>query len=139
MGTREAARALLKAADAAAAPNPTSSNPPQAARPPVHAAAQRTAQTIHQVRTTTAGVKRGSKRFGEAIWGPFARLSGTVLLEITGVLFSLFALTAALEVWKHHADIHATGAARQHLLFAIAMLIVFGYFTLSSFIRASRR
>ena len=144
-GTREAARALLKAADAATAPNP---NPPQP-RPvqprPVQPSpvqprpAQQVAQQIHQARVTTTNIKRGGKRFGEALWGPFAKLSGVVMLEVTGVLFSLFALTAALDIWKHHADFHTAAPGRQHLLFATVMFVVFGYFTASSFVRASRR
>jgi hypothetical protein len=141
-GTREAARALLKAADAAAAPSPSTparERPVPSREPIARAAAQTAAQATHRVRTTKAGLKQGSKRFGRAVWGPFAKLSGILWLEVTGVLFSLFAIVAALEVWRHRADLHATGAPRQHLFGAILMLALFGYFTISSFLRASRR
>jgi hypothetical protein len=133
-GTREAARALLKAADAATAPNPTPTP-----RPQVTTAPRVAAQATQKIRTTTKGVKQGTKRFGEAIWGPFAKVSRVVMLEVIGVLFSLFAIVSGLEVWNHRADLHATGPARNHLFFAVLMFVVFAYFTLSSFVRASRR
>lgn len=138
-GTREAARALLKAADAATTPNP---NPPprhHSAADVGRSAGQVTVRTTKQVRATTEGVKRGGKRFGEAVWGPLVRASSVLWLEVTGVFFGLFALTAGIEVFKHRADLHLSGAPRQHVLFAIAMLIVFGWFTVSSFVNASRR
>ena len=140
-GTRDAARALLKAADAAASPTPVPSAPtrPSPAANLGRKAAQTTVQTTQQIRSTSAGVKRGGKRFGEAIWGPFVRVSSVLWLEVTGVFFGLFALTAGIEVFKHRADLHAAGAPRQHLLFALGMFLVFGWFTLSSFINASRR
>lgn len=141
MGTRDAARALLKAADAATAPNPAPAGPPErpAPRPAVQAAAKSAAQTIHQVRSTTAGVRQGTRRFGEALWGPFVKVSAIVWLEVMGVLFSLFALVSGVEVWNHRADLHGDGTARGHLLVAVVMFLVFGYFTISSFLRASRR
>jgi hypothetical protein len=143
-GTREAARALLKAADAATAPNP---NPPtrQAARPSQpqptspRTPIQTAAQTAQKIRTTQAGVKLGAKRFGEAVWAPVTKLSGVLWLEVTGVLFSLFAIVAAVTLWSHRADLHATGTPRQHYLAAVAMLVLFGYLTVSSFVRANRR
>jgi len=134
-GTREAARALLKAADAATAPNPS----PSVSQPQPPSAPRAAAQAIHQTRTTTHGVKQGARRFGEAIWGPFAKVSRVVMLEVAGVLFSLFAIVSGLEVWNHRADLHAAGPARNHLFVAVLMFAVFAYFTLSSFVRASRR
>ena len=133
MGTRDAARALMKAADAAASPSPVASHPRAAP------AARSAAQATHVVRKTSRGVQQGTRRFGEAIWGPIVKVSGVVWLEVTGVFFGIFALFAAIDAWKHRLDLHAAGAPRQHVLFAIAMLVVFGYFTLSSFTRASRR
>ena len=133
-GTREAARALLKAADAATAPNPAPTP-----RAQVPTAPRVAAQATQKIRTTTKGVKQGTKRFGEAIWGPFAKVSRVVMLEVIGVLFSLFAIVSGLEVWNHRADLHAAGPARNHLFFAVLMFVVFAYFTLSSFVRASRR
>jgi hypothetical protein len=148
IGTREAARALLKAADAATAPNPNpparpvarvSQPQPTAPRTPVQTAAQTVTQTSQKIRTTQAGVKVGAKRFGEAVWRPVTKLSGVLWLEVTGVLFSLFVIAAAVALWSHRADLRAAGAPRQHYFAALAMLVLFGYLTISSFVRANRR
>lgn len=148
VGAREAAKALVKAADAATSPKPTPSGASQTDRRPETPSSAanlgRTATRValrsaEQVRNTSKDVHREGKRFGEAAWGPAARLSGVLWLEVTGVFFGLFALTAGLEAWKRRADFHAAASARQHAWFALAMLAVFGYFTLSSFIKASRR
>ena len=138
MGTREAGRALKRAAEAAAAPDPAA-GPNVAARAAGRVAAARTVQAREEIREAGVGVKRGSKRFGEAIWGPFWRLSGVLWLEVTGVFFGLFALTAAVEVWKRHADFLVAGEGRLHAGAAVLMLVVFSYFTVSSFVRARRR
>ena len=160
-GAREAARALVKAADAAAAPNPNVSSPvgptprpvqPTAstARPEVQTPVRlegspgaRAARQITQVRrsaaTTTRGVREGSSRFGKAVWSPFVKLSGVLWLEMTGVFFGIFALTAGVGVWKSRGELHAGGAAEHRFWFAVGMLAVFGYFSVSSFLRARRR
>ncbi len=163
IGARQAAKALITAADAATSPNPTASSPTaartpsQATRPqrPTPAArsgemlgragetlSQRAARTTTQLRDTHQGIARGGKRFGEAVWGPFLHLSRALWLELTGVFFGLFLLTALLNAWKLRANLRDTGAnhdLHQRLLFSIAMAAVFGYFTISSFVRANRR
>ena len=131
-GARGAAKALVQAADAAAAPHP-------GARKAGVAAGARVQQRAVQVQATGRGVQRGGKRFGEAAWGPFLRLSGVLWLEVTGVFFGLFVLTLSVEVWKRRADLLRTGAPREHVWFALVIALVFAYFTVSSFVRASRR
>ena len=56
--------------------------------------ADRLRASTAQVRQTGQGLKEGGKRFGEAVWGPFAKLSGVLWLELTGVFFGIFALFA---------------------------------------------
>jgi hypothetical protein len=80
------------------------------------------------------------------VWGPFARLSTVLWLEITGSFFALFALFAGSAVWSHRADlnpaVHSTPAshdARLHLLVFLSMALVFAYFSISSFVRAYRK
>ncbi len=90
-------------------------------------------------KATTAGVKRGGKRFGEAIWGPLARHSGVLWLEFTGVFFGLFALSATIGVWKNRTALLAGGSAAGRVWFAAGIALVFGYFTVTSFVRARRR
>jgi hypothetical protein len=93
-------------------------------------------------RNAHQGLQRGSKRFGEAVWGPFVRLSGVLWLEVSGVFFGIFALFAALAVWRLREAWRLTATnASTHRSFegAVVMLAVFGYFCISSFMRARRR
>jgi hypothetical protein len=144
-GARVAAKTLVTAVDAATSPNPspgqagagTSSPKPR----PQAAVAEQVARTAAQARATTAGVTQGSKRFGEAVWRPFVRLSGVLWLEFTGVFFGIFAVYAASGAWKLRGDLRETATnhdAHMHLLMAAVMALVFGYFCVSSFLRAAR-
>lgn len=152
-GARSAAKAVAGAMEAATAPNPGKPAQPQgpvsAPAPartnpdsPITSAAKRAARATVKARQTGKGIARGGKRFGEAVWGPFVKLSGVLWLEITGSFFGIFALFAAHAVWDHRADLHPTATnhdARAHLLLFIAMTTVFGYFCVSSFVRAYRK
>jgi hypothetical protein len=152
-GARHAVKTLVTAVDAATAEDPSRKaagqaaetparpriqTPPRAAAKVVGAAARTTAQA----RATKQGVGRGSRRFGEAVWGPFVRLSGVLWLEITGVFFGIFALFGLGAMWKLRGDWHSTATNVENhrsLLGALAMLVVFGYFCVSNFVRARRR
>jgi hypothetical protein len=167
-GARSAARALAGAVDAATAPNPTpvkrspppaqpaaSRQPPTAAPSPAPAApphdpvasaartaARVTVQAQVRARETSKGLARGSKRFGDSVWSPIKRLSGVLWLEMTGAFFGIFALFAGQATWTHRADLRATPVnheAHIHALAFVAMAAVFGYFCISSFVRAYRR
>jgi hypothetical protein len=103
---------------------------------------QQVVKTAAQARQTTAGVARGTKQFGESVWRPFIRLSGVLWLEYTGVFFGIFAAFAASGAWKLRGDLHETAMnheAHTHLLMAAGMALLFGYFCVSSFVRAGRR
>lgn len=143
IGTRLAAKTLVEAVDAATSPNPTATNaPPSKAEVAGAQAAAQVKKTSTQVKQTGQGLKRGSKRFGEAVWGPFVKLSGVLWLELTGVFFGIFAVFAASGAWKQRADLHITAAnhdAHVHFLWACGMAAIFGYFCVSSFVRAHRR
>jgi hypothetical protein len=126
----------MKAADAATAPNPN----PEVIRPtPPRPVARVVAQKVQSVKATSAGVKRGGKRFGEAVWGPFAKASGVLWLEVTGVLFGMFAAVAGVWVWTHRADLAGNGTAAHQEWLRVGMLGLFGYLTISSYVRAARR
>ena len=73
------------------------------------------------------------------MWGPLVKQSGVLWLEFTGVFFGLFALTAGIGVWKNRGDLLGSGVGRERVWFAVGMCVVFGYFTVSSFMRARRR
>jgi len=158
IGTRLAAKTVVAAVDAATAPNPsakaptsqsgdgaqTTAPPPTAekAKDPVVRLSQKAARTTVQVVQTGKGLKRGGKRFGEAVWGPFVKLSGQLWLELTGVFFGIFAVFAASTAWKMRDDLHETATNHDphvHLLLSASMAVVFGYFCISSFVKANRR
>jgi hypothetical protein len=152
-GARQAVKALATAVDAAAADNPSAVKAaPRAPRPapgtppagaePVRKAAAAAAKTAGQARQIKTGVARGSRRFGEAVWRPFVRLSGVLWLEVSGVFFGVFALLAFGWGWKVRGAWRLTAdnaADHRRLLSALAMLALFGYFCISSFVRARRR
>jgi len=160
VGARAAAKTLVTAVDAAKAPNPSAPAtksaqngspapaPPrteqraQTSQPSSTRVAQQAARKATQARQTGQGLVRGSKRFGEAVWTPFVKLSGVLGLELAGVFFGVFALFGAGWAWKLRGDWHETAAnhdAHVRFLVCAAMAVVFGYFLVSSFVRASRR
>jgi hypothetical protein len=157
IGARAAAKTLVTAVDAAKAPNPSA---PAPAGTSANASApstagktdaattgarlgQKAARTTSQVRQTGKGVKEGSRRFGQAVWGPFVKLSGVLWLELTGVFFGIFAVFATVGAWKMLGEWRRQTAvnhdATMHLIGTAAMAVVFGYFCVSSFARAGRR
>jgi hypothetical protein len=150
IGARAAAKTLVTAVDAATAPNPSASA--STAEAPVKDTSKETlketkatasgvrlgqqaARTTAQVKQTGKGLKEGGKRFGEAVWGPFVKLSGVLWLELTGVFFGIFAVFAIAGGWKMAMNHDAP----RHLIGAGVMAVLFGYFCVSSFVRASRR
>ena len=167
IGARAAAKTLVTAVDAATAPNPSanaakpvqrsapspSASPASAptqgpaktepvVQPPSARVAQQAARTATQARQTGQGLVRGSRRFGDAVWKPFVKLSGVLWLEVVGVFFGLFAFFGAGWAWKLRGNLHETATnhdAHIRLLVCIALALVFGYFLVSSFVRANRR
>jgi hypothetical protein len=160
IGARAAAKTLVTAVDAATSPNPSAEGKAKQAAGAVpsggagstavsgkaEAAATRlgekTARTTARVRQTRQGLKEGGKRFGEAMWGPLAKASGALWLELTGVFFGIFAVFAAAGAWKMRGALLETAAnheAHGRLLISVAMAALFGYFCVSSFVRANRR
>jgi hypothetical protein len=148
VGARAAAKTLVTAVDAATSPNPSgkttaAATPKPATRTNVATATtQQVAKAAAQARQTTEGLARGSKQFGDSVWRPFIKLSGVLWLEFTGVFFGIFAVFAASGAWKLRGDLHETAMnheAHTHLLMAAGMALLFGYFCVSSFVKASRR
>ncbi|CAN5517081.1 hypothetical protein BH10ACI4_BH10ACI4_01270 [soil metagenome] len=158
IGTRLAAKTMVAAVDAATAPNPSAGKaaPPTTRPAPSHSApqaetraaaagarlGQKAAETKAQVQQKQKNLKQGKKRFGEAVWGPFTKAGKVLWLEFTGVFFGLFSLSAATGAWKLRTAMHGTEAnheAHVQFLIALAVSIVFGYFCVTGFVRASRR
>ena len=144
VGAREAAKALVKAADAATAPSPAATNPtitdPTAPSPATtRKAGAAMAQRVERAKVTAAGVKRGGRSFGQAVWTPVVKASGVLWLEVTGVLFGMFALVIGIWVWNNRRDLVGVGVAKERAWAGAVMLAVFAYCTVSSYVKAAKR
>ena len=157
-GARAAAKTLVMAVDAATAPNPSAGAKTEQgadAGPSVNSSAetgkaedsgvrmpQQVARTASQVRQTGQALKQGGKQFKKAAGGRLVRLSGALWLELTGVFFGIFAASAVAGSWRMRAALRETAEnhdAHVRLLISLTMAVVFGYFCVSSFVKANRR
>jgi hypothetical protein len=146
VGARQAAKSLMSAAEAAAAPDP-GRRPEPAVRPPE---ASRFSAGTTEPRATAVPVKpridprvvaAQAQTLKKSVWSPFAKFSRILWLEVTGTFFAIFALIAGIQVWKLRAAVllspGAPDARRLYVYFAV--FAVFAYFTVSNFVRANRR
>jgi hypothetical protein len=146
-GARHAAKTLASAVDAATTPNP---NPPPA-RPRTPSAvtpasaintvaeAYRTVDNAkRQVRDTA---KKQAMGAGRSIFAPIKAFSGVLWLQVTGTFFALFAAFMGEGVWKLRANFKAPLSTPEahKLYFHLIVFLGFSYFTVSNFLRASRR
>lgn len=156
IGARAAAKTLVMAVDAATAPNPSAAvgqdadvskgvNPPAGggkAEASGGRVPEQVARTAAQVKQTGQGLKQGGKQFNKAVGGRLVRLSGALWLELTGVFFGIFAVSAIAGSWRMRAALRETAEnhdAHVRLLISLTMAAVFGYFCVSSFVKANRR
>jgi len=107
-------------------------------------AASRTAReqapkVAKEVVQQTRGFKVGARRFGQAMWGPFAHVSSVLWSEITGVFFGFFAFYFARGAFQYRYAYASTAADHSKFLLDVAMTILFGYFAVSSFYIARRK
>lgn len=130
-GARSVAKAAVGAAEAVAAPSRRGAR--------TAAAPVRVRDAAMQTVGTARGLRQGGKKFGEAVWGPFAKLSGVLWLEVMGVLFGMVAALAGVAVWQGRGSLRPAAEGLAHEVFGVVMLGLFGYFAVSSFVRASRR
>jgi len=137
-GARHAAKSLMKAADAATAPNPAAARPgvggsrPQAAR---------VADRVVQTQRTVAATKTHAKALGRSVWSPLAKFSSVVWLQVTGVFFTMLALFLSQGLWKERGAVRlpiGSHAAESFYVHALAFG-VFAYFAVSNFVRAHLR
>jgi hypothetical protein len=149
IGARLAAKTAVAAMDAATSPNPSTGtnkvNVPTTQPTASTASAttkKRAVSSTTQIKQTGQGLKDGSRRFNEAFGSRVKRLSGALWLELTGVFFGIFALSAGIGAWKMRAALHETVTNHEEhsrLLVALLMAMVFGYFCVSSFVKANRK
>ncbi len=104
----------------------------QRAAHPLSAAAANTGVRAHAV---GRGLARGGRGFWSNSIGPFARAGKTLWLEITGLFFGLFALFFAQNVYRLRADF-ARGPEHEHFVIYGVLLVIFAYFSTTSFLRA---
>ena len=151
-GARSAAKTLIQAVDAAKAENPSRSAPASAVAgrvssgvaaaptPPGRSPAVSVrAETAARVAQQGRGVRNGAARFRELAVKPFIRLSGVMVLEVVGVFFGVFAVYGLNTMWRAHAAWHSGAPNHRQFVGGIGMLVVFGYFCVTSFVRARRR
>ena len=99
------------------------------------------ARPVARVAADPKVVKAQAKTLGKSVWGPFAKFSSVLWLEVTGLFFAIFAAIAGVQVWKWRGAVLLSTSspdARRFYVYA-AVFLVFGYFALSSFLRAGRR
>jgi hypothetical protein len=103
---------------------------------------EQAARAAAQTQQAGRGLKEGGRRFRQAVGGRFVTLSGVLWLELTGVFFGVFAAFAAGGAWKMRGALHETVEnhdAHTRFLIAATMALIFGYFCVSSFMKANRR
>ncbi|MGI8772604.1 MAG: hypothetical protein ACR2JE_14360 [Acidobacteriaceae bacterium] len=83
-------------------------------------------------------VGQGTRRFGQAFFGPMMHVSGTLWLEITGLFFALFALFFAQNVMRLRFA-YAHGPEHTHFVLYVILMLLFCWFSISSFLKARRR
>ena len=108
-------------------------NPPPA---PADAAKPTSSPQVYAARGKN--VAKGTRKFGEAVWRPFAHASGVLWLEVTGLFFGIFALFFAINTYKLR---HEWAIGPDHKRFVVYTLVTlaFGYFTFSSFYCARKK
>jgi hypothetical protein len=133
MAKERAAKASTASASQTPTPQAATAPPPQSrpVPPPPPAPKKNYAEPARRV-------GEGTRRFGKAFIGPLAHVSGTLWLEITGLFFALFAVFFGQNAWRARAGM-LHGPEHVRFLVYAAVTLVFAYFCVSSFIKASRR
>ena len=142
-GARHAAKSLMKAAEAASAPNPS---PAGTARPASGNTApqpqvSRVVERVVQTRQTVAATQKHASTLGRSVWSPLARFSSVLWLQVTGTFFTLLALFLSQGLWKERATARLPIGSHAAAMFYVHGLafVVFTYFAISNFVRAHLR
>jgi len=126
IGLRLAARAAKgRAAQAGAAVNP----------PPMPRNLKAVPAAAAQANARAKAIAEGTKRFGEAVWGPMAHTGSVLWLEITGLFFALFAAFFGQSVYRFR-NAWKGGPDHTHFVIYAALTVLFSIFTVSQFYRA---
>ena len=87
---------------------------------------------------TAAKTSRGVVRGLGGFLRPFGRVGGILWLEVTGVFFLLFVLVFGMAAWRTR-PIHLYGPYDKAFVASAALILLFLYLGVSSFLRAGRR
>ena len=133
-GARHAAKSVVKAVDAASAPNPT-----RAVQRPAESRPSMAAQ-VEQARTQVVQTRKHAGRLGRSVWSPLARFSSVLWLQVTGSFFAVIAAFLAQGVWKQRFAARMWGSPDATRFYIVtAVFATFAYLAVSSFVRAWRR
>jgi len=142
-GARHAAKTLVSAVDAATTPNPARTAG-QKARD-FSAEVTPVLRQAAEISRNVSEAKRHAKREAGGVFRGFLaqlkHFSSVLWLQVTGTFFAVFAIFIGGGIWKLRADFRSSpNTPEAHkLYFYVAIFLVFAYFTVSSFVRASRR
>ena len=141
-----AARTAMEAVDAATSPSPaTPSRPatppqPQAIPPQTEPVVKRPVATPRpDFAQAAAAAKQGVAAAKQGVAAPLKRASRALWHELTGSFFALFALSFTAAMWKTRQNAMSAVPDERHRFYAFCVLaVLFGYFSVSSFVRARR-
>lgn len=138
-GTRHLGKTIAAVAEASTAPG----RPAQQPAEHVSAEPVRHISPAAPLRPSSGGRQRGQTRghLKRSFWQPLATYSSALWLRVTGTFFALIASTMLTAAWRLRGTLHtpAGPVAAHHLWLFTFFGILFGYFAVSSFVRASRR
>ncbi len=128
-GTAGAAAAVQRSR--AAQPAPAATTPAKPMQP-----ASPSTPSAPNIAEGSRRFARGAGRFSASMWRPFAHATGILTLQITGSFFAIFTLVFAVHSWQLYKS---AGWHDHHLPLYAAFAVLFAWFTVSSFWRASRK
>jgi len=135
-----AARTALEAVDAATSPSPAT--PLRPVSPPQPQVIPPRAEPVVQrrpVATARPDFAQAAAAAKQGVAAPLKRASRALWHELTGSFFALFALSFTAAVWKtRHNAMSAVADDRYRFYFFCVLAVLFGYFSVSSFVRARR-
>ena len=140
IGVRVASRMVQQRAAQSRATQSTPSQPGSAQPTARSATPANAARPAAPPRNYTEPARRfgeGTRRFGKAVGGPLAHAGRTLWLELTGLIFALFALFFVQYAWRVRASaVHGPDHTR-FVLYGCATAI-FLYFSITSFWKSAR-
>lgn len=143
-GARHAAKTVLQAVEAAAAPSPEGQpqRPPATTVEEVARSVGEAHRTVQQAKAQVRGAAvNAAKVGGKSMFAPVKKFSSVLWLEVTGTFFAVIALFVSQSVWQLRAGFRLPPTAHdaQRLYLHVAIFLLFAYFAVSSFVRARRR